>query len=166
MSRAVLASLVFGVGFVVACSGGTTGGGEGNDGGGSTSGGGTEAPGPAPTSTGGTSSSSGAPAPSVGCHLDCACYEPPYHPDEIDCHAACNKLAGWTSDNVCAYFAGTEGVADCERRCAGIRATWTQPNLATFLASEIFGCATLASSCESTKACVQAVTDQQKRVCP
>src|SRR5690242_2771235 len=112
MSRAVFASLPFVVGLVVACSSGTTGGGEGTDGGASTSGGGTPGPGPAPTSTGGssgTSGSSGAPAPSVGCHLTCACYQPPYHPDEIDCHSACTKLAGWTSDTVCAYFAGTEG---------------------------------------------------------
>jgi hypothetical protein len=159
MSRAFFVVVPFLCLVCAACSGsGAPSGGEGTDGG--------IVPSPSGTSTSPPPSDRPTPAPLVGCHQSCKCYEPPYHPDEIDCRAACTKLAGWTSDNICAYFAGTEGVADCERRCDGIRATWSQPNIATIMASQIFGCATLSSSCEATKSCVQAYTDQQKTVCP
>jgi len=117
------------------------------------------------SSSGTSGASSGDPASkATGCHLTCKCYEPPYHPDEIDCSGGCQKLAGWTADSVCATWAGSD-VTECVRRCNGIREAWAQPNIATFMASQIMGCTTISSSCSDTKTCVQAITDQQKVAC-
>ncbi|HZO16157.1 MAG TPA: hypothetical protein VFB62_22940, partial [Polyangiaceae bacterium] len=103
----------------------------------------------------------------VGCHLDCACYEPPYHPAEIDCAVACSRIASLCASDptcwACTYYENEEA---CESSCAGIAATWEAPNIATYIASVLYGCAMQDSSCAGMTACSDAHTAQQESVCP
>jgi hypothetical protein len=103
----------------------------------------------------------------VGCHLDCECLEPPFHPAEIDCAAACSTIDGICDGDpgcwACAYYGSAD---ECRRSCDGIAATWDQPNLATYLADVVYGCASRNGTCGGMTQCNDEIYAQQDEVCP
>ncbi len=103
----------------------------------------------------------------VGCHLACACYQPPYSPAEITCSTACASAASVCDSDpscwVCPYYTTA---SDCLASCASIAAMWSSENFVTYIADEIYGCAMQSSSCDAMTACSNAISSQQQQVCP
>ena len=115
-----------------------------------------------------SSSSSTGGGGTTGCHATgCMCYEPPFHPSEIDCSSACATIGALCATDsscwTCTYY---DTPSACQQSCAGIAATWSQPNIATYLADVVYGCAMSSYDCAAMTACNYAIVAQQKTVCP